>query len=351
MNGVGETSGGSGSRSIGRCLVGAALLLFAISARSRNACAGAVSGVVWGPSHAFYLSPPTGWVLDNRSGVSQGLYAVFYPEGSSWADSTRVMYVNTVKRERRDIATLIREDTARIRSESAGVKVTIADPIPIGTGSAEVRRFSGDRWGNCEAVAYIAERNIFVLLVLTARNQDLFLKSLNAFKSMVKSYEFLTDDPENATGPFELLQDIADRNNKTPAGAKYDLEWGKSVFRQYPKLVDTCFKTFGYPDSKPLDLLVRVSADGAPVRLLYRPQGELYRCIAEPLRNGKFPKPPSPLFWEHFHLEFVNDRLKPTTESSACPVIPPSPFLQHHWNQFQSANYASLGKPALAAVH
>ena len=45
---------------------------------------GANSGIIYGENHAFTLTAPTGWVLDNTSGAKQGLQAVFYPEGSSW---------------------------------------------------------------------------------------------------------------------------------------------------------------------------------------------------------------------------------------------------------------------------
>src|SRR4030088_993829 len=52
------------------------------------------SGIIYGQDHVFVLTAPKGWVLDNKSGVSQGLQAVFYPEGSSWKSGTVVMYAN-----------------------------------------------------------------------------------------------------------------------------------------------------------------------------------------------------------------------------------------------------------------
>jgi hypothetical protein len=53
------------------------------------------SGIIYGNSHVFTLKAPEGWVLDNQSGVSQGLHAVFYPKGQTWRNSPIVAYTNT----------------------------------------------------------------------------------------------------------------------------------------------------------------------------------------------------------------------------------------------------------------
>src|SRR5438046_9635152 len=49
-------------------------------------------GIVYGPKAAFNISAPEGWVLDNESGVDQGMPCVLYPKGSSWSNAKTVMY-------------------------------------------------------------------------------------------------------------------------------------------------------------------------------------------------------------------------------------------------------------------
>src|SRR6266446_5058099 len=49
-------------------------------------------GIVYGPKAAFNIAAPEGWVLDNESGVEQGLPCVLYPKGESWADARTVIY-------------------------------------------------------------------------------------------------------------------------------------------------------------------------------------------------------------------------------------------------------------------
>ena len=39
-------------------------------------------GIVYGPKAAFNIAAPEGWVLDNESGVEQGLPCVLYPKGT-----------------------------------------------------------------------------------------------------------------------------------------------------------------------------------------------------------------------------------------------------------------------------
>jgi hypothetical protein len=51
-------------------------------------------GIVHGPKAGFNISAPEGWVLDNESGVNQGMPCVLYPKGSSWSDATTVMYAS-----------------------------------------------------------------------------------------------------------------------------------------------------------------------------------------------------------------------------------------------------------------
>jgi hypothetical protein len=59
-------------------------------------------GIVYGPKAAFSISAPQGWVLDNESGVNQGLPCVLYPKGESWADARTVMYAKIASTQYED---------------------------------------------------------------------------------------------------------------------------------------------------------------------------------------------------------------------------------------------------------
>ena len=160
------------------------------------------SGIIYGENHAFTLTAPEGWVLDNTSGRGQGLQAVFYPQGSSWQKGAAVMYANVYQKrnvKEEPLEKVIEGDVAEFRKRSAELNVTDAEPIHlvkderVKDKKATVKYFTGDAHGNHEAVAYVDEGKVVVMLVLSARSKKVFESSLPAFKELVGSYFFLGD--------------------------------------------------------------------------------------------------------------------------------------------------------------
>ncbi len=151
------------------------------------------AGIIYGDKHAFGIAAPPGWVLDNQSGLEQGLQAVFYPRGSSWEGSPVVMYANTVRRDisgKETLDSLIKADIADFKARHPGVVVGALTPMITGNGKpVPVRTFSYKRY---EAVAYIEEEFILAMLVLSAGKQEEYTKALPAFEHLVASYHFLT---------------------------------------------------------------------------------------------------------------------------------------------------------------
>ncbi len=153
------------------------------------------SGLIYGKDHLFALSAPTGWVLDNSSGVSQGLHAVFYPRGGSWEHSPSVMYANTASKKVKGNETLeklITFDVSRYKQNYVSLKIVNAPDIQLTDHKSAVVKYF--YYSNSEAVAYIDEENIVVLIVLSSTSQPEFEKSLTPFSQLVKSYRFLTSE-------------------------------------------------------------------------------------------------------------------------------------------------------------
>jgi hypothetical protein len=57
------------------------------------------AGIVYGPKAAFEICAPKGWVLDNSSGLSQGIHCVLYPKGETWGKSPVLMYAKIASPE------------------------------------------------------------------------------------------------------------------------------------------------------------------------------------------------------------------------------------------------------------
>jgi len=193
------------------------------------------SGLAYGEDHAYFITAPPGWILDTESGARQGVFAVFYPKGSSW-DGPAVMYSNAAAREGRSPEAAAEHDVELMRKQDPRIKV--ADGGTLTTKdkkTALVRYFTGGQFSNYEAAAYVVENKIVANIILTARNKAEYDKALPAFRMLVGSYRFISDQPDkldlNALGRAEGLrhdQEIApakQHTNRQENDRKRDEHW------------------------------------------------------------------------------------------------------------------------------
>jgi hypothetical protein len=87
------------------------------------------------------------------------------------------------------IDAFIQSDLAGMRGGSPGVETFELPAIELADGTkARVVGFRGDKWGNVEAVAYIALQHSMIVLALSTRSQARFDADLPAFREFVRSY-------------------------------------------------------------------------------------------------------------------------------------------------------------------
>jgi hypothetical protein len=256
-------------------------------------------GLVYGKDHAFFIDAPAGWIVDNRAGISEGLRAVFYPTGSSWQASPAVMYANVgYATEDRKLESFIQADLDKFRHDSPTIRSMNGTPIVTASGSsAEVRYLSGDRFGNSEAVAYIPEGQHVVMLVLTSKTKPAYQHALHAFITLVKSYRFITDMPEDAIGYPELIRQIANDEVMTAAGATYDRAFGRFFASHHDADMERCFATIPKPQTTRFDLLIRIGADGKVLKAITMPETNVAQCLARKMTREIVPPPPHSGYW------------------------------------------------------
>lgn len=158
------------------------------------------SGILYGENYSYALTAPMDWVLDNESGASKGLAAVFYPKGSTWDKSPVWMYTNTTSKEEAgqetlDLKKMIDADMVNYRDNRKTKQIIDAPPILTRDKKtmAVVKYFLGDMNGNYEACAYIDASKVVVFIVITSPNKKGFEDNLPAFKALVSSYFYMTD--------------------------------------------------------------------------------------------------------------------------------------------------------------
>ena len=151
--------------------------------------------LLYGDDHAFGIIVPKGWTVDDSSGLGSKLRVVLYPKGQSWDTAPTVMYVSSIhppKGVRRTLRQTVEGDVAQFKKKAPKGKVSVQPAIPTaGTQPAEVRWFAPDGGAATEAVAYVPENDVTVLLCLSARDAAGFQRGLPAFQSLVRGYRFV----------------------------------------------------------------------------------------------------------------------------------------------------------------
>lgn len=157
--------------------------------------------VVEGDDHLFMVSAPVGWVLDDTSGMGSRIRCVFYPKGQKWATAPTVMYVNPLHgftAKERKFSMLISDDVRAFLKRSPKGRVMDAGNLPTGASGkqAVVRYFSEDGGPPHEAVAYVPEKQLVMLLVLQSRTAQGFQAALPAFRDLVSTYAWVGSNRE-----------------------------------------------------------------------------------------------------------------------------------------------------------
>jgi hypothetical protein len=156
--------------------------------------------VIEGDNHLFMVSAPAGWVLDDTSGMGSRIRCVFYPSGQKWSTAPTVMYVNPLHgygTKARTVSALMAEDEKSFKQNAPRGKVTDGGTIQTsGRKTAVVRYFSNDGGPAHEAVAYVPEGELVMLLVLTSKSPAGFQGALSAYREMVQSYAWVASNAE-----------------------------------------------------------------------------------------------------------------------------------------------------------
>ena len=147
----------------------------------------------------FLVERPKGWVLDDESGRNEGCTVVFYPKHTTWANSTRVIYItNNPKSRYPSVENAIKEDTSKFKNRHPGIRVTPSQML-VTADHRKVRTldFQHEQDKYFELVAYIEEPHTITMITLSTQSKAEFNQNLPLFKKFVSSYYFLTDEFQN----------------------------------------------------------------------------------------------------------------------------------------------------------
>lgn len=250
-------------------------------------------GMLFGADHAFSVTAKAGWVLDNQSGVSQGLHMAFYPKGETWSDSPVIIYgraiptteaANVQSQVERTVNDFRKTGNPKYSSEAQA-------PLALSNGKmAELYHFSGDQWGNYEAVAYFPETDTINFLVFNSRTKDTFEKYIGDFKQIVSSYQNLYIPPTTITR--EKLDSLKNESSlilAAPGGKEYESKAVQAIGQTMASAMRDCTSYLPNKELPAFSYFVRIDREGSIGESTIFPTNALSACFSGLMANVKYP--------------------------------------------------------------
>ncbi len=149
--------------------------------------------IVVGKEVIFALPEPTGWKMDTNSAKNNNLPVVYYPTGQTWSNAPAVMYANSsINNCHTSFEQFIANDLAEFKSHSPAIVIEDGGTMTADGKKVIIKRFSGDQYGNSEAVAYLDNTDgAFITITLTSRTRPLFDDALPVFKELVSNFQLV----------------------------------------------------------------------------------------------------------------------------------------------------------------
>ncbi len=295
-------------------------------------------GVVYGPKAAFKIDAPDGWVLDNKSGIEQGLPCVLYPKGSSWSDAKTIMYAKIAGTQFEDVNAFVAMAIKEMEKVHGKPKEKIATGKTADGRDYFINEFPATRtYSQWERVGYVQLPKAVAYIVLSSRDKTSYSKDAPALEKVLKTLVYLelksdqlstsaASPSPTAASPsrFASLTDAvaeADRLRETEAGKLYDFDFNAIVSKRLGDIVGQCAK-----DSNPLifDLVFVFAGDGHVAQVLQPPDSTVAACVAAKLGDVRLRAPPQPDWPVQIHVE-LNTRVQAEKADAAGKQYPREP--------------------------
>src|SRR5205809_7985354 len=168
-----------------RLLICLALLLFCSPVSARETYPG---GIVYGPKAAFNITAPEGWVLDNESGVDQGMPCVLYPKGSSWSNAKTVMYAKIASTQFEDVNAFVAMAIKEMKKTHGAPKEKIASGKTKDGHDYFINEYPATKtYSQWDRVGYVQLPHAVAYIVLSSRDHASYKNDSGALEDVLKN--------------------------------------------------------------------------------------------------------------------------------------------------------------------
>ncbi len=154
------------------------------------------AAIVDGPNYSFSIGAPAGW----RMTSTRQLQAAFYPADKTFENTLVMMYVRSADKAQLHVKTI--EEMNRLDLHGIQEQHPKAESKKIGSmrtsDGKEIPVFAFSGGGYFERVAYAEQPKTITVFVASAEKEDELKSSERAFRELVASYLFISD---NVTTP------------------------------------------------------------------------------------------------------------------------------------------------------
>ncbi len=256
------------------------------------------SGLVYGDGYSFWIDAPKGWVLDPKTAKEYGLNIVLFQDGFSFRNAPAVMYTSKLRRTE-SVEDAMKHEASMYNEKYKGILISRRPPVKTKDNkTALIQYYKGGKQDQTdEAVAFIQENGLIVLLVLSAKSEKTFEEAYPAFEQLIKSYALsnvtVMDNGEARISDFAARVKVGKQTLASPEGQQYEASWGESM----QTILTTCIPI---GSTNPANLgrftfVADVSASGVISSVEVQPSNTVSRCFAQHFGKARLPRPPMPL--------------------------------------------------------
>lgn len=235
----------------------------------------------------FALPEPTGWKMDTDSAKNNNLPVVYYPIGQTWSNAPAVIYVNSsISDCHTPFEKFIANDLTEFKTSNPNIVIRDSGTNTVDRKKVIIKLFSGDKYGNSEAVAYLDNTDgVFITITLTSRTKKLFEDALLVFNELVANFQFVG----NTSTCNRKLPSFAERISLAKQ-AEQQKEIGNYLYKEmFPaignnisELMKSCLAKPNSSKDK-FTIVANINEPGHFTELDFEPKSNTAKCFAEGL--------------------------------------------------------------------
>ena len=158
------------------------------------------AGIIYGTKAAYKIDAPKNWILDNKSGISQGLPCVLYVNGFTWENSPVIMYAKIAGTNFDNMDSFIAFAIKEFKREDSNFYYKELKKGNIDSTNYVIMDYRGGPYNSHERVVYIQMKKAVGYIVFSAQNRDDFIKYSDAIFEVVNSYKYKPEFIDHKVG-------------------------------------------------------------------------------------------------------------------------------------------------------